>query len=123
MRTLAGRDAHIYFTALSTSSSAALADVFDNPTTPSNSGTSAADHLDALTTRRKTSEPHAFANASAHREGVLELMKQNNIPLERVCLLDPKAEKELSPEDGNGTFDYFLFGVSAYFQRDFFRGD
>ena len=28
---------------------------------------------------------------------------------ERVCLLDPKAEEELSPSDGN-CFDAFLFG-------------
>lgn len=27
----------------------------------------------------------------------------------RVCLLDPSATKELSPEDGE-TFDVFLFG-------------
>lgn len=29
-----------------------------------------------------------------------------------VCLLDPKAELELSPEDGDGRFKWFLFGVS-----------
>lgn len=28
---------------------------------------------------------------------------------QKVCLLDPKAEKDLSPEDGEG-FDAFLFG-------------
>jgi ribosome biogenesis SPOUT family RNA methylase Rps3 len=28
---------------------------------------------------------------------------------DRVCLLDPSAKKELSPEDGE-TFDIFLFG-------------
>jgi ribosome biogenesis SPOUT family RNA methylase Rps3 len=28
---------------------------------------------------------------------------------DRVCLLDPSAKKELSPEDGE-TFDVFLFG-------------
>ncbi|PVG03724.1 DUF431-domain-containing protein [Serendipita vermifera] len=41
---------------------------------------------------------------------VLELMKQRNVPLDRVCLLDPKAEKELTPTDGDGEFDFFLFG-------------
>ncbi|KAG8917281.1 hypothetical protein FRC01_002563 [Tulasnella sp. 417] len=42
--------------------------------------------------------------------GVLELMKANNIPLEKVCLLDPKATQGLSPEDGDGRFEWFLFG-------------
>ncbi|KAG5950381.1 hypothetical protein E4U53_005184 [Claviceps sorghi] len=40
-----------------------------------------------------------------HR-GVEELYAGNK---EKVCLLDPSAEKDLSPEDGN-TFDAFLFG-------------
>jgi len=40
----------------------------------------------------------------------LDLMKQRNIPIERVCLLDPKATQELSPEDGQGAFDWLLFG-------------
>lgn len=34
--------------------------------------------------------------------------------LENVCLLDPKAETELSPEDGDGRFAGFLFGVSGW---------
>lgn len=33
--------------------------------------------------------------------------------LENVCLLDPKAEQELSPNDGDGRFVGFLFGVSG----------
>lgn len=33
--------------------------------------------------------------------------------LANVCLLDPKAETELSPEDGDGRFAGFLFGVSG----------
>ena len=37
---------------------------------------------------------------------VEELFKENK---ERVCLLDPAATLELSPEDGT-TFDVFLFG-------------
>lgn len=43
---------------------------------------------------------------------VMELMKTSDVPLEKVCLLDPKAEKELAPEDGGGQFEWFLFGVS-----------
>lgn len=42
-------------------------------------------------------------------------MKKNNIPLDKVCLLDPRAESELSPEDGDGRFSWFLFGVSCPF--------
>ncbi|GLB39594.1 putative predicted SAM-dependent RNA methyltransferase [Lyophyllum shimeji] len=30
--------------------------------------------------------------------------------IDRVCLLDPKARGGLSPEDGDGRFDMFLFG-------------
>lgn len=33
----------------------------------------------------------------------------DSLPKSRVLLLDPKAEKELSPEDAL-EFDYFLFG-------------
>lgn len=40
-----------------------------------------------------------------HR-GVEELYAGNKA---KVCLLDPSAEKDLSPEDGE-TFDAFLFG-------------
>ncbi|KAG6040669.1 hypothetical protein E4U41_007448 [Claviceps citrina] len=40
-----------------------------------------------------------------HR-GVEELYAGNK---DKVCLLDPSAEKDISPEDGN-TFDAFLFG-------------
>ncbi|KAG5984394.1 hypothetical protein E4U55_004967 [Claviceps digitariae] len=45
------------------------------------------------------------AFAPEHR-GVEELYAGNK---EKVCLLDPSAEKDLSPEDGN-IFDAFLFG-------------
>lgn len=88
MRTLAGPEAQIHFTALSNSSANSLSNVFK----------------DSI-----TSAP-AKATATAHQIGILELMKRENVPLEKVCLLDPKAEKELSPEDGQGTFYWFLFG-------------
>jgi len=51
------------------------------------------------------------ASPEAHTISILDLMKQRNVPLERVCLLDPKAPKQLSPQDGEGGFDWFLFGV------------
>ncbi|KAA8907862.1 SAM-dependent RNA methyltransferase [Sphaerosporella brunnea] len=33
----------------------------------------------------------------------------SDVPKERVCLLDPQATQELSPEDGDA-FDWFVFG-------------
>ena len=56
-----------------------------------------------------------FSQFSCHQIGVLDLMKASDILLEKVCLLDPKAEKELSPEDGDGRFQWFLFGVCTIF--------
>ena len=53
----------------------------------------------------------SHASAYAHQKSVLELMKEKGVPLDKVCLLDPKAEKELAPEDGDGRFEWFLFGV------------
>ena len=47
--------------------------------------------------------------------GVLDLMKASDVLLDNVCLLDPKADKELSPEDGDGRFQWFLFGVCNRF--------
>jgi ribosome biogenesis SPOUT family RNA methylase Rps3 len=43
---------------------------------------------------------------TAEQRGVEELYAANK---SRVCLLDPAAAKDLSPEDGD-TFDAFLFG-------------
>lgn len=34
-------------------------------------------------------------------------MKEQGVSLERTCLLDPKAEKVVGPED-NKEFDWFL---------------
>lgn len=45
--------------------------------------------------------------------GVLEAMKHHNVPLNKVCLLDPKAENILAPEDGD-EFSWFLFGVRLH---------
>ncbi|KAI9628124.1 hypothetical protein KEM48_011802 [Puccinia striiformis f. sp. tritici PST-130] len=43
------------------------------------------------------------------RLSILDLMKSLGVALEDVCLLDPKAEQELKPEDGS-RFRWFLFG-------------
>ncbi|KAK0219604.1 hypothetical protein EDD85DRAFT_915269 [Armillaria nabsnona] len=50
-----------------------------------------------------------LAIASCFQSGVTDRIK-DTLPIEKVCLLDPKAEKDLSPEDGDGRFEWFLFG-------------
>ncbi|KAJ7507083.1 hypothetical protein B0H11DRAFT_2318430 [Mycena galericulata] len=87
MRMLAGPSARIHFTHLSKASSASLSSVF-------------------------TPQP-PFAEANCHQTGVLHLIEQQlggAGSLQKVCLLDPKAELPLSPEDGDGRFAWFLFG-------------
>ena len=88
MRTLAGPGARVHFTNLSKTSVESLTSVFERD---SNSG--------------------ALATASCHTQGVLEFIRTQGSALGRVCLLDPKAEAPLAPEDGDGRFDWFLFGV------------
>lgn len=91
MRNLAGPGATVYFANLSLSSAA------------------------ALRTDLESSEPGASSQAAyvATHVGVKGLMEAQKMPIGKICLLDPKAEKELSPEDGDGEFDWFLFGVSS----------
>jgi hypothetical protein len=87
MLSLSPPDATVHFTSLSSSSQIALSRAFapaPNPTVPT-------------------------ATAKPHTQDVLSLIKELNIPMERVCLLDPRAEKEIEPEDGE-VFDMFLFG-------------
>ncbi len=86
MRTLAGPGAHIHFTSLSKLSAAFLSREF-----------------------QQNSEP--LANVQCYQQGILDLIKSRGVSLDRVCLLDPKAERGLSPEDGGERFDWFLFGV------------
>ncbi|BGP32335.1 hypothetical protein JCM10296v2_004116 [Rhodotorula toruloides] len=45
----------------------------------------------------------------AETRSVRQLMKEEGVPLEKVCLLDPRAEKGIAPEDGR-EYDWFLFG-------------
>jgi ribosome biogenesis SPOUT family RNA methylase Rps3 len=89
MLVLAGQDATVHFTNLSTSTANSL--------------------LSTLASKKDSIAPTAKINATTI--SVLELMKQNHVPIDRVCLLDPKARLELSPQDGEGGFDWFLFGV------------
>ncbi|KAJ4490044.1 SAM-dependent RNA methyltransferase [Lentinula aciculospora] len=87
MRKLAGPESYVHFTHLSKTSSK------------------------SLTTKFAELSSDGQAEAICHESGVLDLIKERlNGSLEKVCLLDPKAEKELSPEDGDGRFEWFLFG-------------
>ncbi|KAK7042540.1 SAM-dependent RNA methyltransferase [Favolaschia claudopus] len=90
MRSLAGPEAKIHFTHLSTASSSSLSALF-------------------------TPKP-GLGDAQCHQDGVLQLITEQlgeaPTSLDKVCLLDPKAESALSPEDGDGRFQWFLFGVS-----------
>jgi len=56
-----------------------------------------------------TSSSPSAGNAGAHTEPILTFLEQQGIPATRVCLLDPRAEKVLAPEDGDN-FDVFLYG-------------
>ena len=94
MCTLAGPDATVYFTSLSTSSATALA-------------------ADLAAHEGENSLGRPRASFHTTNTGIRNLMVERGVPIEKVCLLDPKAEKELSPEDGDGRFEWFLFGVSG----------
>jgi hypothetical protein len=104
MRTLAGPDASIAFTHLSHAASVSLSAVLAASPPSSDPSDPSSD-----------SAPPTTAHAECHEQGVLSLMQARNIPLERVCLLDPKAPLALSPADGDidgGNFAWFLFGVA-----------
>ena len=91
MRTLAGPDAEVHFTHLSKSSAEYLTEstfIDDHPGNPS-----------------------LLSPFFCHQAGVLDLMKSKGVSIDHVCLLDPKSEQRLSPEDGDGRFEWFLFGV------------
>jgi len=93
MRLLAGKENVVRFSHLSVTSAAALQASWQGSDT---------DHLEnELSTK----------SVEVTTLSVMELMKERNIPLEKVCLLDPKAMTALGPEDGDGKFQWFLFGV------------
>ena len=85
MRKLAGKSSAVVFTSLP-------------PSTVHSLTASLSDSSDDL------------AEFSVHSERILDLVK-GKTTIDEICLLDPKAEKELSPEDGDGRFKCFLFGV------------
>jgi len=56
--------------------------------------------------------PHpSSSRAHLHPIPILTLLSTSSspVPMTRVCLLDPKAPAQLSPEDGE-KFDWFLYG-------------
>ncbi|KAK7682807.1 hypothetical protein QCA50_014191 [Cerrena zonata] len=99
MQDLAGPQSEVHFTHLSQRSCETLQTLFS----PTPTSLSSVPVDDAPPTKGK-------AKGYAHPEGVLELMKSKYVPIEKVCLLDPKATEELSPKDGDGRFEWFLFG-------------
>jgi len=88
MCTLAGPDASVAFTNLSTAAAASLTTALP-PAPPA--------------------EASGTARAECHEQGVLALMQAHGIARESVCLLDPKAPQALAPSDA-GEFPWFLFG-------------
>jgi hypothetical protein len=54
--------------------------------------------------------PPVIADVFCTTKSVLDLIKAIGVSLDQVCLLDPKAERELSPDD---TYTNFLFGVGV----------
>lgn len=60
----------------------------------------------SLSTLLTAKGAHAAAFKTDSRT-VLQLMQLEGVDLSRVCLLDPRAEKEIAPEDAD-EFDWFL---------------
>ena len=85
MRTLAGPGSEVHFTHLSQACGDSLLESFG-----------------------QVSVETQAAEAFCHAKGVLDLIKDLGVPLEQVCLLDPKAEHELAGDDA---YTNFLFGV------------
>lgn len=85
MKMLAGASARVLFTHLSQRSCASLQEKLASLSGPT-------------------------ASSEAYTQSILELLKNQDIPLSKVCLLDPKAERKLEPEDGL-EFEWFLFGA------------
>lgn len=54
------------------------------------------------------------ASSQVYTQSILELLKNQDVPLSKVCLLDPRAQHKLEPEDGL-EFEWFLFGARRIF--------
>lgn len=86
---LAGASASVQFTHLS-----------------ANAGSSLESKLSWLNGERKEDK---LASYAVHSASILELLLQKNVPLSKICLLDPKADKALQPGDKD-EFGWYLFG-------------
>ncbi|KAI6038666.1 SAM-dependent RNA methyltransferase [Pisolithus marmoratus] len=86
---LAGPSASVQFTHLST-----------------NAGSSLGSKLSSFSGKCEVDQ---LANHVVHSASISELLRQKNVPLSRVCLLDPKADRPLQPGDKD-EFGWFLFG-------------
>ncbi|TIB79629.1 hypothetical protein E3Q23_00014 [Wallemia mellicola] len=49
------------------------------------------------------------SETECYKEGIMEILQREGISKDKVCLLDPKAEEEIKPEDLNN-FSHFVFG-------------
>ncbi|KAG6380369.1 hypothetical protein JVT61DRAFT_8482 [Boletus reticuloceps] len=85
MKMLAGASARVLFTNLSQRSCASLRE-------------------------NLTSLSGPVASHGVYTQSILEMLKNQEISLSQVCLLDPKAQRKLEPEDGL-EFEWFLFGA------------
>ncbi|KAF8452742.1 SAM-dependent RNA methyltransferase [Boletus edulis BED1] len=84
MKMLAGASARVLFTNLSQRSCASLREKLASLSGP-------------------------VASHGVYTQSILEMLKNQEISLSQVCLLDPKAERKLEPEDGL-EFEWFIFG-------------
>ncbi|KZT54471.1 DUF431-domain-containing protein [Calocera cornea HHB12733] len=106
MRALAGPASSVHFTHVSPSAAASLGPLL----TPARTITTITSTTTTTTTASSSpSSPPALAPAEVHTEGFQALLKSRGVPLEKVCLLDPKAPEPLRPGDGE-LFEWFLFG-------------
>lgn len=87
MLTLVGPSSSVHFTSLSGSS------------------------IPPLQSYLSTQNPASSSKAGLHTSSILDTLPDLSppVPKARVCLLDPRAEKELAPEDAE-VFDLFLYG-------------
>lgn len=97
MRRLAGLSSEVHFTNLSQACSNSLLKTFGAASTTA-----------------------AIADVFCTTKGILNLIQAIGVPLDQVCLLDPKADRELSPDD---PYTQFLFGVRVYRLDDLYRTD
>ena len=96
MKMLAGSISEVYFTRLSQ----ACRRAFLKSSSESSVGTNADDIADIFHTT----------------QGVLDLINAIGVSLDQVCLLDPKRERELSPDD---TYTNFHLDGHIHYEHSF----